>query len=172
MNEDNIRTSITNNKYIVIACSEEEIIELKKYLNDKHKTTYIYDIKEQDPETIIDRYLLELSAPPNLKGFKYIRDAIYISINDQKNNIKMYKGLYSYLSKKYDTSSSAVESAMRRLVNKVTEELPYDLKQEIFKSVLYNNEEERIPSNGLFIKIMSEKINNELKINKGNTLFL
>ena len=73
--------------------------------------------------------MLELSAPPNLKGFKYIKEAIYISINDQTNNIKMHKGLYSYLSKKYNTSTSAIESAIRRLVNKVTEELPYEERE-------------------------------------------
>ena len=163
------RNKSKNRKYMLICSSKEEYEELKTYLNNKRRNTY--DDIQIHEEIIID-YLLDISAPANLKGFKYIKEAISISIKDTNNYLKINRGIYSYISKKYDTSNSAVESAMRRLINKTIENLPYDRKQDVFKDTIYNKDEEKIPSNSLFIKIIAERINNKIKTNKGNTLYL
>ena len=168
MKKEYERNKLKQEEYVLICKSKEEYEEVKAYLNNKRE----YANNIQIPEEIITNYLLDISAPANLKGFKYIKEAISICIKETNNYLKINKGIYSHISKKYYTSNSAVESAMRRLINKTIENLPYERKQDVFKDTIYNKEEEKIPSNSLFIKIIAERINNKTKTNKGNTLYL
>ena len=141
-----LKNILKDNSIIILCSNYNDIQEINDIIKEKNIT--IYNIKEQDIEPkieqIIDRYLLKLSASPKLKGFNYIKEAIYISIKDNKNKIKMKKGTYSYISKKYGTSNSAVESAIRRTIEKAIENVPYDQKEEIFYSTLYSIDEEII----------------------------
>ena len=170
------RDRIDKKKYLVL-CLDASLSDtlLENYLNKnemfKDKIDF-YNIEEIEIEKEIDDYLMELSSSPNLKGYNYIKEAVNYTLHDNSKKIRLYKEIYPYLSKKYNTSSSAIESAIRRLIDKTITNVPYDLKQEIFHQTIYNKEEEHNPSNKMFIKIISEQIDKEIKTKRGTTLFL
>lgn len=170
------RDLIDKKKYLVLYVDTSlSVSKLEKYINKnkvfKNKIEF-YNIEEIEIEKQIDEYLMELSSPPSLKGYNYIKEAVNYTLHEQSNKIRLYKEIYPYLSKKYNTSSSAIESAIRRLIDKTITNVPYDLKQEIFHQTIYNKEEEHNPSNKMFIKIISEQIDKEIKTKRGTTLFL
>ena len=149
--------------FIPLSCTNNEIkSNIEKKINNRK-----FNI-----QSLIDNYLFKLGASPKLKGYKYIKESIYICIHDTKQKIKLGNDLYNYLSKKYQTTASAVESAIRRTIEKMMDNSSIEIKESIFSALIYNNDEELLPSNGLFIKTIAKEVINIINLEKDNTLFL
>ena len=61
----------------------------------------------------IERLLIEVGVPTNLKGFGYLRQAIEIVYNDPSAINDVLKGMYSSIAKSNNTSVSCVERNIR-----------------------------------------------------------
>ena len=145
--------------YIPLTSTHKEI---ESKLNDKiSSTTRIEEVKK-----LIDKYLLKLGATPNLKGYNYLKDAIYSCAFDKNNQLKLNNDLYADLGKKYKTSTTAIESAIRRLIEKIMEIAPRKLKSKLFSGYLYTNNQETHLSNSVFIKTVANRVNDNSKNTK------
>ena len=67
-------------------------------------------------ELVIYQHLRQLGVPANLKGYVYLQEAIRQSIGKHAEYGWMTKQLYPSIAKKYGTTASRVERAMRHAV--------------------------------------------------------
>ncbi len=56
----------------------------------------------------------EIGIPVNIKGYEYIKESIIYVL--EKGNVAVTKELYPYVAKKYGTTSSRVERAIRHAI--------------------------------------------------------
>lgn len=70
-----------------------------------------------EQEFHVSRLLHEIGVPPHYKGYKYLHDAVLMVLHNQLLlGGSLTKVLYPALAKKYNTTSSAIEAAIRNCV--------------------------------------------------------
>ena len=70
----------------------------------------------QDLETEITNIIHEIGVPAHIKGYMYLREAITMVVNDMELLSAVTKELYPSIAKKYNTTASRVERAMRHAI--------------------------------------------------------
>lgn len=64
----------------------------------------------------ITNVMHEIGIPPHIKGYMYLREAINMLVNDIELLSSITKKLYPLLSKKFNTTDSRIERAMRHAI--------------------------------------------------------
>src|SRR5690625_4733773 len=72
--------------------------------------------KKQDLEASITNIIHEIGVPAHIKGYMYLREAITMVYNDIELLCSIKKVLYPDIAKKYNTTSSRVERAIRHAI--------------------------------------------------------
>lgn len=67
-------------------------------------------------ESEVTAVIRELGIPAHIKGYQYIRDGIILSLSDANMLNYITKFLYPTIAKKYKTTSSSVERAIRHAI--------------------------------------------------------
>lgn len=70
----------------------------------------------QDLEMIVTKYMRKFGIPASIQGYQYIRTAIMMAVEDIKIVNFITKELYPEIAKKYSTTSSRVERAIRHAI--------------------------------------------------------
>ncbi|MCI6188770.1 MAG: sporulation transcription factor Spo0A, partial [Clostridium sp.] len=70
----------------------------------------------QDLETEITNIIHEIGVPAHIKGYMYLREAITMVVNDMELLSAVTKELYPSIAKKYNTTASRVERAIRHAI--------------------------------------------------------
>ena len=65
---------------------------------------------------IIEKILLELGIPSNLKGFTYLTEAIFLCLNDEKYTKDITKNLYPSIAQKMHIKDGNVEKNIRKAI--------------------------------------------------------
>ena len=71
---------------------------------------------ERNLEADVTEIIHEIGVPAHIKGYQYLRDAIVMSVNDMDMLNSITKVLYPTIAKKYQTTSSRVERAIRHAI--------------------------------------------------------
>ena len=69
-----------------------------------------------DLETEITSIIHEIGVPAHIKGYMYLREAITMVVNDMELLSAVTKELYPSIAKKYNTTASRVERAIRHAI--------------------------------------------------------
>ena len=69
-----------------------------------------------DLETEITNIIHEIGVPAHIKGYMYLREAITMVVNDMELLSAVTKELYPSIAKKYNTTASRVERAIRHAI--------------------------------------------------------
>lgn len=101
----------------------------------------------------ISVFLNKIGIKPQMKGFKYIRMAIQMTIEDESNLDAITKTIYPAVAKKYNTNWMAVERCMRTVIGKAEES---DFMNETFYGADHFSNKE-------FIALASEYITTLMK---------
>lgn len=110
-----------------------------------------YDMK-QDVTEIIH----ELGIPAHIKGYQYIREGIIMAIEDVNMMNYITKLLYPTIAKKYKTTSSSVERAIRHAIEVAWTRGRIEILEEMFG---YSMQSERgKPTNSEFIALIADKL--------------
>ena len=72
--------------------------------------------RAENLENRVTNMLHELGIPAHIKGYHYLRDAIMMAVNDMDVLNAITKILYPTVAKKYQTTSSRVERAIRHAI--------------------------------------------------------
>ena len=73
-------------------------------------------LKTENLESRVTNMLHEIGIPAHIKGYHYLRDAIIMAVNDMDVLNAITKILYPTVAKKYQTTSSRVERAIRHAI--------------------------------------------------------
>ncbi len=73
-------------------------------------------IVDHKAEKLISMMMLDLGVPAHLKGYRYVRTAVYMAEEDMRVVGSVTKLLYPEIAKQYNTTDGKVERAIRNAI--------------------------------------------------------
>lgn len=107
-------------------------------------------------ETMITELLHEIGIPAHIKGYHYLRDSIIMSIEETDVLNAVTKILYPTVAKRYQTTSSRVERAIRHAIEVAWSRGKLDTLEELFGYTVSNRKGK--PTNSEFIALVADTI--------------
>ncbi|NLZ53924.1 MAG: sporulation transcription factor Spo0A [Thermoanaerobacteraceae bacterium] len=118
--------------------------------------------KKNNLEAQITNIIHEIGIPAHIKGYFYIREAIYMVINNVELLSAVTKELYPSIAGKYNTTPSRVERAIRHAIEVAWSRGCVDTLNNLFG---YTTTKDRgKPTNSEFIAMISDKLRMQLKV--------
>jgi two-component system response regulator (stage 0 sporulation protein A) len=134
--------------------------ELPKVVNT------VFENRNKKPEDHLEAdvtdMIHEIGVPAHIKGYQYLRDAIVLSVNDSEMLGSITKVLYPTIAKRYKTTSSRVERAIRHAIEVAWSRGKVETIEELFGYTV--NSGKGKPTNSEFIALISDKIRLEYKM--------
>ena len=112
-------------------------------------------------EVRVTNIIHDVGVPAHIKGYQYLREAIIMSVNDTEMLNSITKILYPTIAKKYQTTSSRVERAIRHAIEVAWNRGRMDTIDELFGYTI--NAEKGKPTNSEFIALIADKIRLDYK---------
>ena len=137
----------------------ENISVLLKNGNDKPLTPLKIDAF--GIELKVTQILHEIGVPAHIKGYHYLRDSIMMSVEKPEIINAVTKQLYPSVAKKYQTTSSRVERAIRHAIEVAWDRGDVDVLNSYFGYTIHNDRGK--PTNSEFIAMISDKLRLQIK---------
>ncbi len=118
--------------------------------------------KEVSLDIQITSLLHEIGVPAHIKGYMYLREAIIRVYHDIELLGAITKVLYPEVAKKYKTTSSRTERAIRHAIEVAWNRGNVDVISEIFSYTINYNKSK--PTNSEFIAMISDKLRLEHRV--------
>ena len=115
-------------------------------------------------ESRVTNMLHEIGIPAHIKGYHYLRDAIMMAVEDMDVLNAITKILYPTVAKKYQTTSSRVERAIRHAIEVAWSRGKLDTLDELFGYTVSTGKGK--PTNSEFIALIADTIQLEYKHGK------
>lgn len=116
----------------------------------------------QDLESAITGIIHEIGVPAHIKGYIYLREAITMVVNNIELLSAVTKELYPSIARKYNTTSSRVERAIRHAIEVAWGRGRVDVINNLFGYTIHNDKGK--PTNSEFIAMVADKLRLEMKI--------
>ncbi len=141
----------------------KRIIQLSGWKNEQ-SPMLIKDnvVTDTGLELMITEIIHQIGVPAHIKGYHYLREAIFLSVKDPEIINSVTKLLYPTVAKKYNTTSSRVERAIRHAIEVAWDRGDVDVLDSYFGFTIQN--ERGKPTNSEFIAMISDKLRLKLKI--------
>lgn len=139
--------------------------ETKQGIIDKrmeHESSFSSMKIEKDLEKDVTDMIHELGVPAHIKGYQYLREAIIMSVNDMEMLNSITKILYPEIAKKFNTTSSRVERAIRHAIEVAWSRGKMDTIDELFGYTINNGKGK--PTNSEFIALITDKIRLQMRV--------
>lgn len=124
------------------------------------KTLYI-ERSENSMEIQVTEILHQIGVPAHIKGYHYLRDSIIMSVETPEIINAVTKQLYPAVAKKYDTTSSRVERAIRHAIEVAWDRGDVDVLNSYFGYTIHNSRGK--PTNSEFIAMISDRLRLHMK---------
>ncbi|MBQ7713497.1 MAG: sporulation transcription factor Spo0A [Oscillospiraceae bacterium] len=98
----------------------------------------------------------EVGVPAHIKGYQYVREAIVIAVQDMEVINAVTKVLYPEVAKRYNTTPSRVERAVRHAIEVAWDRGDLETLQRYFGYTVSNTKGK--PTNSEFIAMIADKI--------------
>ena len=98
----------------------------------------------------------EIGVPAHIKGYQYLREAIMISVNDSEMLNSITKILYPTIAKKYQTTPSRVERAIRHAIEVAWSRGKMETLDAMFGYTIHTGKGK--PTNSEFVALIADKI--------------
>ena len=115
-----------------------------------------------DLETEITTIIHEIGVPAHIKGYMYLREAITMVVNDMELLSAVTKELYPSIAKKYNTTASRVERAIRHAIEVAWGRGQIEAINKLFGYTVHNDKGK--PTNSEFIAIIADKLRLKNKV--------
>lgn len=114
-----------------------------------------------DLETLVTEVIHELGVPAHIKGYQYMRSAIMMVVENMELLNYITKQLYPTIAKKYGTTSSRVERAIRHSIEVAWTRGKPQTMDEIFGYTIDTGKGK--PTNSEFIAMVADRIRLRIK---------
>ena len=140
-------------------------VDRTQYIAREIKPSYINmespRATENNLEALVTNIIHEVGVPAHIKGYQYLRDGIIMAVKDMDVINQITKSLYPDLAKKYKTTSSRVERAIRHAIEVAWSRGQVETVENIFGYTVNANKGK--PTNSEFIAMIADKLRLELK---------
>lgn len=134
--------------------AQERVVELGEEL--------VPLLKERDLENEVTEIIREIGIPAHIKGYQYIREGIMMAVEEPNMLNYITKLLYPTIAKKYKTTSSSVERAIRHAIEVAWSRGKMDAIQELFGYTIHAGKGK--PTNSEFIALIADKLRLEYEL--------
>ena len=107
-------------------------------------------------ETDVTNVIHEIGVPAHIKGYQYLRDSIIMAVEDTDILNSITKVLYPAIAKKYQTTASRVERAIRHAIEVAWSRGKMETLEELFGYTVNNGKGK--PTNSEFIALIADKL--------------
>lgn len=107
-------------------------------------------------ESTVTSIIHEIGVPAHIKGYQYLREAIIIAVNDIEVINAVTKILYPEVAKRYNTTASRVERAIRHAIEVAWDRGDLETLQKYFGYTVSNAKGK--PTNSEFIAMIADKL--------------
>ncbi len=125
-------------------------------LTRQPKTSSSGDINRDDIESQVTKIIHQIGVPAHIKGYQYLRTAILMTISDNEIINSVTKILYPSVAKKYSTTTSRVERAIRHAIEVAWDRGDVDVLNSYFGYTIHNSRGK--PTNSEFIAMIADNI--------------
>lgn len=108
----------------------------------------------QNLESVVTEIIHEIGVPAHIKGYQYLREAIILTINDMDVINAVTKVLYPAVAKKFGTTPSRVERAIRHAIEVAWDRGDIETLQKFFGYTVSNIKGK--PTNSEFIAMIAD----------------
>jgi len=115
-----------------------------------------------DLEAVVTEVIHEIGVPAHIKGYQYLREAIILTINDMEIINSVTKVLYPTVAKKYNTTPSRVERAIRHAIEVAWDRGDLETLQKFFGYTVSNVKGK--PTNSEFIAMIADCLSLRRKV--------
>ncbi|MEE1187294.1 MAG: sporulation transcription factor Spo0A [Acutalibacteraceae bacterium] len=133
----------------------QRVIQVSKWTDNVEKD-------DNNLELEITEIIHEIGVPAHIKGYHYLREAILLAVNDSDIINSVTKQLYPSVAKKFATTSSRVERAIRHAIEVAWDRGDIDVLNSYFGYTIHN--ERGKPTNSEFIAMIADKLRLKLKV--------
>ena len=113
-------------------------------------------------EELVTSIIHEVGVPAHIKGYQYVREAIMITVENMDVINSVTKILYPEVAKRYHTTPSRVERAIRHAIEVAWDRGDLETLQKFFGYTVSNAKGK--PTNSEFSAMISDRIRLKLKI--------
>ena len=141
-------------------------VKSNKKLLDNKRAALVTDnseaVSDRSLEADITEIIHDIGIPAHIKGYQYLRDSIMLSVKDNDVINSITKILYPTIAKKYQTTSSRVERAIRHAIEVAWNRGNTDTLNGLFGYTISNGKGK--PTNSELIALIADKIRLEYNI--------
>lgn len=143
--------------------SREIMMDLLAYLNERQQLKYSdtskipgQQINFDTLESQISSILQEIGIPAHIMGYRYLKDAIMLSIQDSECINAITKIVYPDIASKHKTTPSRVERAIRHAIEVAWSRGSTEILDKFFGYTI--NPSAGRPTNSEFIALVADRI--------------
>ena len=117
-----------------------------------------------DIETQVTKIIHQIGVPAHIKGYQYLRTAILLTVRDSDVINSVTKVLYPTVAKKYQTTTSRVERAIRHAIEVAWDRGDVETLNSYFGYTIQNDRGK--PTNSEFIAMIADNLRLKYKLYK------
>ena len=138
-------------------CRPQSVIERTRRLTSAPS---LEDVREEAKARNLEREVTtiihEIGVPAHIKGYQYLREAIILAVGDMEVINAVTKVLYPAVAKKFGTTASRVERAIRHAIEVAWDRGDLETLQKYFGYTVSNAKGK--PTNSEFIAMIADRI--------------
>ncbi len=146
--------------YMVKPCRIPSVIERIRLLGSQH---WCEDLLPNQPSALrqtleanVTAIIHEIGVPAHIKGYQYLREAIIMTVEDMEVINAVTKILYPEVARKFGTTASRVERAIRHAIEVAWDRGDLDTLQKYFGFTVSNSKGK--PTNSEFIAMIADRL--------------
>jgi two-component system response regulator (stage 0 sporulation protein A) len=128
----------------------------QKRKNAKRKYDDFRRADDVDLATQVTEIIHRIGVPAHIKGYNYLRTAIMMTVEDEELINAVTKILYPTVAKKYSTTSSRVERAIRHAIEVAWDRGDLEILNKYFGYTIQNDRGK--PTNSEFIAMIADNV--------------
>lgn len=142
--------------------SGNRLAQQSSIITSRETSMPVSNNEPEDLETEITSIIHEIGVLAHIKGYMYLREAITMVVNDMELLSAVTKELYPSIAKKYNTTASRVERAIRHAIEVAWGRGQVEAINKLFGYTI--NTEKGKPTNSEFIAIIADKLRLKNKV--------
>lgn len=138
-------------------CEHIDALTASARAGDQHQGQVPSDMEAQ-----VTKIIHQIGVPAHIKGYQYLRTAILMTIEDNDIINSVTKVLYPSVAKKYSTTTSRVERAIRHAIEVAWDRGDLDTLNSFFGYTVQNSRGK--PTNSEFIAMIADNLRLKYRI--------
>lgn len=139
-----------------VATAIERILDIMKEKESNNAPSVVNKRKAITMDEKISEIFISIGIPPHIKGYGYLREGIKMTIEKPYIINSVTKELYPSIAKKFSTTASKVERAIRHAIEVAWNRGRTEAITAIFGARIYLGNEK--PTNSEFIALVADKL--------------